>query len=440
MDKTNPLHIPEVIALVGDHIRMWYSIGHDRYGFKPHDMHSCILVSRLFRDTLTPVLWHTFDEQAMLDVPIHLIEKYMPYIRIYFNYGFRLDYPTSKRLLSTHLIWLSITPQYRYLDPLEKCDIDFIRTSSNMKRLEGVTFNRSYSGVIGNLRHLEHLQVTVHSDEDGPFLKQALWPISQTMRAIHLDGDMSILQGMVFPNLKVVNVASWFSKDQTGAFSAFPNIESLGCWEVHPEFWETLQGGAYPGVKKLCYLGSFHKDQAFLEMLENRTGFQELDIDMDQGSYQLSSVINRQAATLTHLRLEMKAFCMRTAFHILGCCGHLMDVSLGPIEREHMERVLWKAHWKNPDMLKRIELSTPRPDHNSYDDFECALSLGYHRELAKNDRFKRPTLFSGWIIPTGDLTAPDDQQFLNSLFVAAQGFTRLGTITIDGVSYSKAFN
>ncbi|KAI8351860.1 hypothetical protein B0O80DRAFT_454892 [Mortierella sp. GBAus27b] len=370
----------------------------------------------------------------MLDIPIYLIEKYMPYIRIYFNYGFRLDYPTSKRLLSTHLVWLSITPFYKDYEPLEGCDVDFIRTSSNMKRLEGVAIGKSCSDMIGHLRKLEHLHLIVYNMEQ--LLQQALQPISQTIKAIHLEGDVSGIQGMEFPNLKELEVIYWNFENPMDVLNRCPNLESLKSWDVCADLLKVLKSGACVGVRKLYLDGLPQQNQDLEEMLEGRTGIQQLDLSAHQGSYRLSSAINRHASTLTHLSLEMKEFCMRTVFHILGCCGHLKDVSLGSIERERMERVLWKTHWKNPGILKRVQLSSFKPD----DTLIIDPRTRYTQELKKTDRLKRPTESNGWIVPTGEPIWPDDRLFLNTLFMAAQGFTRLGTITIDSVSYTKAFH
>jgi hypothetical protein len=96
-----------------------------------------------------------------------------------------------------------------------------------------------------------------------------------------------------------------------------------------------------------------------------------------------------------------------------------------------MDRLLWTPHWKNPEMLEKLHLAR-------HDRVENCWEARYHQELGQNDRLKRPALFNGWIIPTGEPTSPDDQQFLNTLFMAAQGFTRLGTLAIDYVVYTKA--
>ncbi|KAG0239836.1 hypothetical protein BGX31_002435 [Mortierella sp. GBA43] len=84
--QDEPLHVPEIIAFVGSDIKMW----------------------------------------------------------IYFNYVFRLDYPTSNRVLSTCLVWLNITFDYNNLYPLEPCDILLIKSNSNLKRLEGLIYDGSY--------------------------------------------------------------------------------------------------------------------------------------------------------------------------------------------------------------------------------------------------------------------------------------------------------
>ncbi|KAG0239838.1 hypothetical protein B0O80DRAFT_454891 [Mortierella sp. GBAus27b] len=432
MDKTNPLHIPEVVALVGSHIKMWYSIGHDRYGFKPQDMHSCIQVSRLFRDTLLPILWHTFDERAALDIPTYLIEKNMPLIRIYFNYGFREDvYPASCRLLSTHLVWLNITYQYNDLYPLRPCDVVFISKNSNLKRLEGVVHDEASNEVISSLRHLEHLHLPVVFQSQP--VQPTLQHISKTLKVLHLEYGVPDLPGMVLPKLREFEVEGLDNGDTLDFLSRCPSLESVKCWCPCLELLTRLKGGELPGIKKLGLRALPEQNQALAEMLESRTGFQELNLNMEQGSDRLSNAICRHSSTLTHLTLDMGELCMRSVFNILSSCGRLQNVSLNYIERDLMERVLWKTHWKNPGMLKVLNLSSYQPENES-------LSQRYDREMDQDDRLIRPTLLKGWIIPTGEPIARSDQQFFGTLFMAAQGFARLGTITIDYITYTKAFH
>ncbi|KAG0239840.1 hypothetical protein B0O80DRAFT_499779 [Mortierella sp. GBAus27b] len=432
MDKTNPMDIPEVVALVGLCSMEWYSIGYDRYGFNPRTILSCIQVSRLFRDTLIPVFWHTFDEQAMLDIPIYLIEKYMPYIRIYLNYGFRLDYPTSNRMLSTRLSWISVTPFYNEFAPLENCDIEFISNNSNLKCLEHVNYDAHCGNMIRNLKQLEYLYIFSLDDQEQGF-QQALQPISETLKVLYIEGDVLHLKGMVLPNLECFYSYSLESEIGIDFLNRCPKLERVLSPDVDPGLLTELKNGANPAIKKLCLYEHLPNNHGLVEMLENRTGFQELNLNIDQGSsYRLSRAINHQASTLTQLNLHMKELCLRTVFNIVASCGLLEEVALRVIRREHMDRVLWHTHWKSPETLKSLQLSSYRPDDKS-------AGERYAQEKTMNDRLVRPTVFRGWTLPTREPISPDDQQFFSTLFLAAQGFDRLEDITIDYVTYTKDF-
>ncbi|KAI8351857.1 hypothetical protein B0O80DRAFT_427616 [Mortierella sp. GBAus27b] len=238
---------------------------------------------------------------------------------------------------------------------------------------------------------------------------------------------------MAFPKLKEFGIYSLDFGSTLDNLSRCPSLESVKSWGSWTKFLMGMKDGVFPGIKKLGLRARAEQKQALVKMLESRTGIQELDFTTREGSDCLFNAINHQASTLTRLSLELTEFCMDTISKVLGCCGRLTDVSLGFIEREHMVRVLGKTHWKNPKMLRRLDLSSCKQD-------EELLTDRHTLELAQNDRLKRPTLFNSWTNPTGEPILPYDEQLLNTLFMAAQGSTRLGTITIDYVTYTKAFH
>ncbi|KAI9236970.1 MAG: hypothetical protein BYD32DRAFT_452065 [Podila humilis] len=65
---TNPLEIYEIIHRVGQFVPCWMPNNkrhHNRLYFHPRDLIACIMVCRLWRTSLTPLLWLVYDERQM---------------------------------------------------------------------------------------------------------------------------------------------------------------------------------------------------------------------------------------------------------------------------------------------------------------------------------------------------------------------------------------
>lgn len=73
-------------------------------GFIPHTLHSCSLVSKFWRSTLIPVLWHTYDGVGMENVPQEIIAYYSLHFRIVYV----LDYDPGV-LQCTNLVQLNLS-------------------------------------------------------------------------------------------------------------------------------------------------------------------------------------------------------------------------------------------------------------------------------------------------------------------------------------------
>ncbi|KAF9329842.1 hypothetical protein BGZ91_000380 [Linnemannia elongata] len=81
MPATHALEIPEILANVGRFLPLWTVVLCPRrvlevIRFRPHTLHSCSLVSKVWRSTLIPILWHTYDNVGMEYVPQEVIARY----------------------------------------------------------------------------------------------------------------------------------------------------------------------------------------------------------------------------------------------------------------------------------------------------------------------------------------------------------------------------
>ncbi|KAF9548699.1 hypothetical protein EC957_005938 [Mortierella hygrophila] len=72
--STHPLDLPEIVERIGHFLQLWaqeLSESENRQitVFDPKTFHACMLVSKLWRDTLLPILWADYDAKGMAWVP-----------------------------------------------------------------------------------------------------------------------------------------------------------------------------------------------------------------------------------------------------------------------------------------------------------------------------------------------------------------------------------
>lgn len=85
----HPLDLPEVLAAVGVFLLLWeqdYDPLHYRSTprFNPATLRACVMVSKLWRQILLPILWTTYDHRVIKDAPSkELITRlFRPHFRI----------------------------------------------------------------------------------------------------------------------------------------------------------------------------------------------------------------------------------------------------------------------------------------------------------------------------------------------------------------------
>ncbi|KAF9271131.1 hypothetical protein BGZ88_006790, partial [Linnemannia elongata] len=113
--NTHPLSLYEIVLAIGQFIPLWESVHlayEDVWLLKPKDLLAAISVNRLFRTTLTPLLWSVYVESAVkslgnaykcignaeYDIPVDIVQKNSSYIRFldlssYYTRFSRIDEP-----------------------------------------------------------------------------------------------------------------------------------------------------------------------------------------------------------------------------------------------------------------------------------------------------------------------------------------------------------
>lgn len=78
--STHPLYLPEIVERIGHFLPLWtqeFSESEHRRitVFDPKTFHACLLVSKLWHNTLLPVLWADYDAEGMARVPEEVLVR-----------------------------------------------------------------------------------------------------------------------------------------------------------------------------------------------------------------------------------------------------------------------------------------------------------------------------------------------------------------------------
>ncbi|KAH7059946.1 hypothetical protein BKA57DRAFT_446035 [Linnemannia elongata] len=93
MTSLHPLQLPEIIARVGNFLPLWSqerALGSCRLKlvFLPKTFLTCFLISKVWHDTLLPLLWSYYEAEAMEIVPLPTLARYSVYFRTYCHHGY----------------------------------------------------------------------------------------------------------------------------------------------------------------------------------------------------------------------------------------------------------------------------------------------------------------------------------------------------------------
>ncbi|KAF9359871.1 hypothetical protein BGX34_008101 [Mortierella sp. NVP85] len=428
MAARNPLDIPEILALVGKYIPLWRCIDSQgrKYAFQPQDMVSCTQVSQLFRIVFLPILWYTFDEKAMRSVPHNVIQKYAPYFKAHFYYGFRSDCSTDYRPLNTQLVHLSMSTKRA-----RNHHVQVIKSNPGLKSL-GVTcipeFSLHYSDAFENLKQLKEFRYRILAPHYLGKHQELMLPISPTLEKLHISvvRQRLGLDGLTFPKLKELKVGLSHSQDGIDLLQGSPNLETLVSTSNSFILVKALETGACPALKNLKLDISNGTKITLAAILESRIGLQTLELRVESFDERLATAINCHAPSLTRLsirRLTSKALWGPSTssflLRILGTCGGLQDVKIGTAE-DAVGLLLTMDHWKNPDVLENLLMGIAGEN----------MRVDVNRET---DEY-----LDGWKLPPGKTLGGHTETFLKMVFEAAEGFCRLRTIILDGIVYKKA--
>ncbi|KAF9148691.1 hypothetical protein BG015_009563, partial [Linnemannia schmuckeri] len=113
--STHPLEVPEILTRIGQYLSLWVEhdendLGERTIAFDHHTLLSCMQVSKLWYQTLLPILWYSYDGLRMAALPQEVITRYSRHFRHFHSNGYH-----AGPFLSTHLVELTI--YIKMMDP-----------------------------------------------------------------------------------------------------------------------------------------------------------------------------------------------------------------------------------------------------------------------------------------------------------------------------------
>ncbi|KAG0289651.1 hypothetical protein BGZ96_006845 [Linnemannia gamsii] len=187
---SNALDLPEILACVGYCLPLWSlqvspESGVLKATFKPKTVLSCLLVSRLWHQTLLPVLWHTFAGECMKKASLEVIVRNVPFLRVLDVHS---DLPSPFRC--TNLVELTILQGVLDLDAQRQ----LVRANPGLKTLR---WNGPYMKIpldIEDFVHLKRIRSLIISQWTGG--EGALIGVLKAVAGSLVKLDLGWIQGM----------------------------------------------------------------------------------------------------------------------------------------------------------------------------------------------------------------------------------------------------
>ncbi|KAF9080488.1 hypothetical protein BGX23_002089 [Mortierella sp. AD031] len=272
--STHPLEVPEILTRIGQYLPLWVEQDEpdlcDRdVSFKHQTLWSCMQVSKLWHQTLLPILWYSYDGLKMGGLPQEVISRYSPYFK-----NFRSPGCHAGPFLSTHLVELTIYIQM--MDPPISLATqrDLVRTNTKLRYLEwhgpDVLTDLNVKDFVG-LRGLQDLRL-FHWNGSERRLAKVLRAVAGTLKALEVSRLQGVLPGELSAPLKGhldqledSNLTSATGNDDYDGERGvvLPCLEKLKViFDKNPDYVELAT--CCPNLEKLTVAGLGHGDTSRL--------------------------------------------------------------------------------------------------------------------------------------------------------------------------------
>ncbi|KAG0068809.1 hypothetical protein BGZ89_004040 [Linnemannia elongata] len=186
----HPLDLPEIVERIGHFLPLWtlelsgYE-NRQKTVFDPKTFHACMLVSKLWYDTLLPILWADYDAEGMARVPQEVLVRNTHHFRT-----FLLQHTEPCIAGCTRLVQATLHPGGWCLEIVER----LVQSNPGLKSLVYDSINQCLldPNIFSHLSQLEDLSLSGWSISEPGILSRALAPLAGSLRTLRLGGFAGI--------------------------------------------------------------------------------------------------------------------------------------------------------------------------------------------------------------------------------------------------------
>ncbi|KAF9931905.1 hypothetical protein FBU30_009326 [Linnemannia zychae] len=267
---THPLEVPEILTRIGEYLPLWVeqddplvdldNLADDKdIVFDPHVLLSCMQVSKLWYQTLLPVLWYSYDGFKMSGISQETITRYSYYFRDFRSLGGH-----AGPFRSSHLVELTIYMQMQRPTISLQSQKDLVKANPRLRYLEWhgpeMITDLDAEDFIG-LKCLQDLHLFRWNGGERK-LARVLQAVAGTLRAFEVSRIKNVLPGDLVSALhelddnknKQIILSDDTARGDKCSGLILPNLEKLKVmFDKNPDYVELAQ--CCPNLKRLTVTG-----------------------------------------------------------------------------------------------------------------------------------------------------------------------------------------
>ncbi|KAG0380967.1 hypothetical protein BGX24_002187 [Mortierella sp. AD032] len=497
MPHVHPLDLPEIIARVGYFLPLWAQVLSEHTcrvetALRPKTFLTCLLVSKLWRQTLLPILWTLYDAEGMSHIPKDTLTLYSPFFRTFHVQQGQI----ASNYCGTLLTSATLNPGAADLDQMRK----ILYTNRGLKSLEwnGPTTSEFLAiDDFTQLPLLESLSITQWNISAGR-LGQALAPLAGSLKKLDLgwlegvnnrgiwdqdenesgndvqameDDNNNLGDCPILPLVETFRVSGLpYGVDPTWIVQRCPNLTRLDLTLYRND----IEGGEEdriiskrladslrnqcPKLKAFALRGSI-KQEHKMTLIRNCTaatadnGLSELVVVLSSVNKDTLDIITRHALTLETLGILNSTHedpSMAYLFRMPVICPRLKWFSVAAwscweVEGQDVLRALKVPTWRCRDLeILDVDIQEPDPDFVSDEDLPPAGSRS--DSIRVNKLFKDGPILGWYYHPENYALQVDDdgdrlslsEAVVRGLFEAVKGLEKLRLVRWSGMIFTRS--
>ncbi|KAF8941910.1 hypothetical protein BGZ47_007057 [Haplosporangium gracile] len=401
--STHPLEVPEILTRIGQYLPLWVEhdendLGKKTIAFDHHSLLSCMQVSKLWYQTLLPILWYSYDGLKMAALPQEVITRYSRHFRHFYATGCH-----AGPFLSTHLVELTI--YIRMMDPPISlmAQKQLIRANPRLRYLVWYGPDRATELEVEDFAGLRYLQELRLFNWDGGDMRLArvLRAVKDTIRTFEVSRIKGVLPGDLSGALhrRLDPVFHPEEQEDDYIFSLNNRSNSSNSAATVTDLTATITGDVVVGVEEqeglvLPYMEKikvmFDRNPDYVELAQCCPNLKRLTVSgLGHGdSYRLSRCLRDQCQQLKVLVLKDVLLPQEDAIELLRSC-----LSAGGLTKIHLDVVGFEqdcisAVLLHSSTLEKLTIASTAEDAV---DLEGVLRIMVECEKLKTLRFMLDT-------------------------------------------------